>query len=176
YTDNIVTSQNAHVIKSHKDSLWSLVAKLSSTFGEPNSATHYLFGNASEISENGIKNILSFYESEKLHFQQILTQNVYKTEPQVATGRRARNVVNYTHTQLENMKKYKPIQALTVQQNTSASETSHLKQTCHITTDAEKTILIQLFRFKDLPPEDAISEVLLQLQTVFSSWMAERIK
>ncbi|CAG8677795.1 1832_t:CDS:2, partial [Ambispora gerdemannii] len=146
--------KNAHVIKSRKDSLWSLVAKLSSAFGEPNPATHYLFGNAPEISENGIKNILSFYESGKLHFQQILTQDVYKTE----------------------LRKHKPIQVLTVQQNTSASETSHPKQTRHVTTDAEKTILIQLFRFEDLPPEDAISEVLLQLQTVFSSWTAERIK
>ncbi|CAG8671288.1 11789_t:CDS:2, partial [Ambispora gerdemannii] len=89
YTDDIVTSQNAHVIKSCKDLLWSLVAKLSSTFGEPNPATHYLFGNAPKISENGIKNILSFYESEKLRFQQILTQDVYKTELRVATGRHA---------------------------------------------------------------------------------------
>ncbi|CAG8687790.1 470_t:CDS:2, partial [Ambispora gerdemannii] len=61
YIDDIVASQNAHVIKSCKDSLWSLVAKLSSAFGEPNPATHYLFRNAPEISENGIKNILSFY-------------------------------------------------------------------------------------------------------------------
>ncbi|CAG8700523.1 12340_t:CDS:1, partial [Ambispora gerdemannii] len=91
--------------------------------------------------------------SEKLRFQQILTQDVYKTEPRVVTGHRARNVVNYTHIQLENMKKHKPIQTLTVQQNTSASETSHPKQTCRITTDAEKMILIQLFRFEDLSPK-----------------------
>jgi len=68
YTDDIVASQNACAIKSWKDSLWSLVKKLSSAFDHPNSATHYLFENASEINKKGIKNILSFYESDKSRF------------------------------------------------------------------------------------------------------------
>ena len=81
YTDDVVASQNARAIKSRKDSLWSLVTKLLSAFDHPNPATHYLFENAPEINEKGIKNILSFYESGKSRFQQILLQDVYKTEP-----------------------------------------------------------------------------------------------
>ncbi|CAG8670703.1 13497_t:CDS:1, partial [Ambispora gerdemannii] len=124
--------------------------------------------------ENGIKNILSFYESGKLRFQQILTQDVYKTEPRVATGCCAQNVVNYTHTQLENMEKYKSIQALTVQQNTSASETSHSKQIRHVTTDAEKMILIQLFRFEDLPPKTQSQKCCCNSKLFFQAgWLKE---
>ncbi|CAG8597081.1 598_t:CDS:2, partial [Cetraspora pellucida] len=64
YTDDIVTSQSDCAIKSRKDSLWFLVTKLLSAFNHPNPATHYLFEDAPEISENGINNILSFYEIE----------------------------------------------------------------------------------------------------------------
>lgn len=163
-----MASQNA--IKSRKDSLWSLVAKLSSAFGDPNPATHYLFKNAPEISENGIKNI-SFYESGKLRFQQILTQDVYKTEPRVATGCRVRI---HSHSTWE----YGEIQtspSVNCSTEHFISIWSHPKQTRRVTTDAEKTILTQLFRFEDLP-ESAISEVLSELQTVSSGWTAERIK
>ncbi|CAG8696831.1 10475_t:CDS:1, partial [Ambispora gerdemannii] len=112
--------------------------------------------------------------SGKLHFQQILTQDVYKTEPRVATGRRVRNVVNYIHTQLENMEKHKSIQALTVQQNTSASETSHPKQICHVTTDVEKMILIQLFRFKDLSPKTQSQKCCCNSKLSFQAgWLKE---
>ncbi|CAG8500985.1 3602_t:CDS:2 [Scutellospora calospora] len=79
YVDNVVMSQNFHVIKSRKDSLWSLVAKLSSAFNHLNPTAHYLFEDASKISEEGIKNILSFYETGKSRFEEILAQDVYKT-------------------------------------------------------------------------------------------------
>ncbi|CAG8619379.1 598_t:CDS:2, partial [Funneliformis mosseae] len=60
-----------------------------------------------KINEKGIKNILSFYESGKSRFQQILLQDVYKTEPRVTAGRRARDISHYTYTQLESIKKQK---------------------------------------------------------------------
>ena len=68
YTDDIVVSQNARAIKSWKDSLWSLVEKLSSAFDHSNPTMYHLFENAPEINEKGIKYILSFYESGKSHF------------------------------------------------------------------------------------------------------------
>jgi len=65
-----------------------LVTKLLSAFDHPNPATYYLFENAPEVNEKGINNILSFYESGKLRFQQILMQDVYKTKSQITAERR----------------------------------------------------------------------------------------
>jgi len=65
-----------------------LVTKLLSAFDHPNPAIHYLFENAPEVNEKGINNIFFFYESGKSHFQQILIQDVYKTESRVIVGRR----------------------------------------------------------------------------------------
>ncbi len=88
YTDDVIMSQNARAIKSCKDSLQFLVMKLLSAFDHPNPATYYLFENAPEVNEKGINNILSFYESGKLRFQQILMQDVYKTKSQITAERR----------------------------------------------------------------------------------------
>ncbi|CAG8790173.1 4298_t:CDS:2, partial [Gigaspora rosea] len=71
YIDDAVMGQNSRAIKSRKDSLWSLVANLSAAFNHPNPATHYLFKDAPEISKDGIENILCFYETGKLCFQEI---------------------------------------------------------------------------------------------------------
>jgi len=68
---------------------------------------HYLFENAPEINKKGIKNILSFYESGKSHFQQILMQDVYKIEFWITVGRHAQDISHYTYVQLESMKKQK---------------------------------------------------------------------
>ncbi|CAG8556962.1 4090_t:CDS:1, partial [Racocetra fulgida] len=84
YIDNIVIDQNAHAIKLYKDSLWSLIANLSFAFDYSNSTTYHLFENAPEIIEEGIKNILSFYETGKLHFQEVLEEDVYKTKLQTS--------------------------------------------------------------------------------------------
>ena len=190
YTDDVVASQNARAIKSRKDSLWSLVTKLLSAFDHPNPATHYLFENAPEINEKGIKNILSFYESGKSRFQQILLQDVYKTEPRVTAGHRARDISHYTYTQLESIKKQKsrqvddPTHLSIVQQSTSSasqqvslpSEINHPRKIRRTTTNAEKGILAQLFEFEERIPDIATSKVLSELQTVSSDWTAERVK
>ena len=68
---------------------------------------HYLFENAPEINKKGIKNILSFYESGKLRFQQIFMQDVYKIKSWVIVGCRARDVSHYIYAQLKSMKKQK---------------------------------------------------------------------
>ncbi|CAG8817130.1 14842_t:CDS:1, partial [Racocetra fulgida] len=84
YVDDVVMSQNTRAIKSRKDSLWSLVEKLTFVFNHPNPTEHYLFENVPEINEEGIKNILSFYETGKLRFQEVLEEDVYKTKPQTS--------------------------------------------------------------------------------------------
>ncbi|CAG8669503.1 16776_t:CDS:1, partial [Cetraspora pellucida] len=70
YINDVVMSQNIHLIKSCKDSLWLLVAKLLFVFNHSNPASHYLFEDASEVSEEGINNIFSFYETGKSCFQE----------------------------------------------------------------------------------------------------------
>ncbi|CAG8693279.1 4213_t:CDS:1, partial [Ambispora gerdemannii] len=87
YTDDVAVSQSARAIKSRKDSLWSLATKLSSAFDHSDPMTHYLFKDAPEICEKSIEDILSFYEHGESRFQQILMQDVYKTEPRVTAGR-----------------------------------------------------------------------------------------
>ncbi|CAG8624904.1 3434_t:CDS:1, partial [Racocetra fulgida] len=183
YTNDIVASQSDRAVKSRKDSLWSLVTKLLSAFNHSNPATYYLFEDAPEISENGIKNILSFYEMGKLRFQKVLDQDVYKIEPRVASGRHAADVSIHTYTQLENVKKQKSksgnvVQESTIQQNTLAllSEISLPKQTRRITTEAEKTILAQLFDYEENLPETAVTKVFWELQPVSLDWTTERIK
>ncbi|CAI2191474.1 13457_t:CDS:2, partial [Funneliformis geosporum] len=79
-------------------------------------------------------------------------------------------VNHYTYTQLENMKKQKDSQV------SLSSETDHPRKIRHITTDAEKAILVQLFEFEKELPEIAISKVLSEIQTVSSNWTAERVK
>ncbi|CAI2194999.1 18954_t:CDS:1, partial [Funneliformis geosporum] len=142
------------------------------------------------INKKGINNILSFYESDKSHFEQVLLQNIYKTKTQVVTRRHSQDINHYTYTQLENMKKQKDsqvsnhTQVSTVQQHTSlelqqeslSSKTDHLKKIRCITTDAEKAILVQLFEFEKELPEITISKVLSEIQTVSSNWTAKRVK
>ncbi|CAI2199979.1 9811_t:CDS:1, partial [Funneliformis geosporum] len=84
--------------------------KLSFAFDHSNFATYYLFENVPEINKKGINNILSFYESDKSHFEQVLLQNIYKTKTQVVTRRHSQDINHYTYTQLENMKKQKDSQ------------------------------------------------------------------
>ena len=92
YAGDIVVNQSDRAVKSRKDLLWSLIANLSSAFGHSTSETHFLFEDVPEINNDGIKNILSCYESGKLRFEQILAQDVRQTEPRVSAGRRKRNI------------------------------------------------------------------------------------
>ncbi|CAG8740819.1 12098_t:CDS:2, partial [Gigaspora rosea] len=167
--DNIVACQSNRAIKSHKDSLWSLVTKLLSAFNDPNPATHYLFKDALEINENGINinKILSFYKTGKSRFEKVLAQDVYKTESRVASGCRSQDVNTYTYAQLESAKKQRTnqvsnlVQESTIQQNasTSLSETSLQKQTHHITSEPEKAILAQLFDNEENLSETIVTKV-----------------
>ncbi|RHZ69143.1 hypothetical protein Glove_290g67 [Diversispora epigaea] len=192
YTDDVATSQNVRAIKSRKDSLWSLAEKLSDAFNYPDPTTHPLFKGVPELSDVGIANILSLYESGKSRFQKILAQDVYRTEPRIAAGRRERNVKSYTYAQLvEKEKKEKktnkrvddPPQASNIQQSVSSipqqiplpPETNSLKKIRRTTTEIEKAILEQLFESEKLT-ETIISEVLLQLQAISLDWTTERIK
>ncbi|CAG8802498.1 6717_t:CDS:1, partial [Gigaspora rosea] len=52
-----------------------LVANLLSAFNNPNPITNNLFKNVPEINQEGIENILLFYETGKLHFQKVLTED-----------------------------------------------------------------------------------------------------
>ncbi|CAG8590705.1 16645_t:CDS:2 [Gigaspora rosea] len=182
YIDNVVMSQNIRAVKSRKDSLWSLVEKLLSAFNHPNPSEHYLFEDMPEISEEGIKNILSFYETGKSRFQEVLAQDVYKTEPRTP-GRRTRNINYYSYAHLENLKKKgrldNPNQEPIVQQDTSVLQqilTNPLKRSRRTTTEPEKEILTQLFKFGDNVPETEILKVLAELQDISSSWTEERVK
>ncbi|CAG8448647.1 6454_t:CDS:2 [Funneliformis mosseae] len=139
------------LLAKYTDDIVSLVEKLSSVFDHSNSTMHHLFENASEINEKGIKNILSFYEFNKSRFQQILMQNVYKTESQIT----------YTLSSL---------------QQVLLSDTSHSRKIRCITTNVEKAILDQLFEFEEKPPETVILKVLSKLQAISSDWTAERVK
>ncbi|CAG8577163.1 1512_t:CDS:1 [Cetraspora pellucida] len=176
YINDIVLIQNDHAIKSRKDSLWSLVTELSSAFNSSCPTTHFLFKDAPEISEAGIENILSFYESGKLQFKQILAQDVYKTELCVTSGHHLRNIKSYTYTQLESIKKQKnnptaiPTQLAIVQEKTSTSQqilSPELpKQICRATTTAERDILSQLFNPEEQLTEAKIASVLSELETI----------
>ncbi|CAG8753362.1 19873_t:CDS:2, partial [Cetraspora pellucida] len=80
YINNVVISQNVCAIKLRKDLLWFLATELLSVFNYPNPTIHFIFEDVPKTSEDGIKNILSFYESRKSCFQQVLAEDVYKTE------------------------------------------------------------------------------------------------
>ena len=189
YVDDIVMSQNARAIKSRKDSLWFLVANLSSAFDSPDPTTHYLFEDAPEINKEGVENIFSFYETGKLRFQEVLEEDVYKTKPRTSK-RRVRNINRYTYAQLESIKKQKrrqiddSIQESIFQQNTqqapssSSSAPNPLKRSRRTTSEIEKTILAPLFELEgeDTILENEIQKVLVELQTVSSDWSEARIK
>ncbi|CAG8738137.1 5641_t:CDS:2 [Cetraspora pellucida] len=127
YIDDIVISQNTRAIKLRKDLLWSLVANLSSTFDYSNPTTHYLFEDVPEFSEEDIENLLSFYETGKLHFQEVLEEDDILISQQTSS----------------------PL----------SSATNSFKHSCHIITEAEKTILAQLFELGD---SDTASENKIQ--------------
>ncbi|RHZ80869.1 hypothetical protein Glove_131g84 [Diversispora epigaea] len=189
YIDDVAASQNVRAIKSRKDSLWSLAEKLSNAFNHPDSTTYHLFKGVPELNDEGIADILSFYETGKSRFQKILAQDVYKTEPRIAAGRRKRNIKSYTYAQLVDKEKKTnkrvddPPQISNIQQSVSQiqqqislpPETDHLKKARCTTTEVEKAILNQLFESEKLT-ETIISEVLLQLQAISSDWTTERIK
>ncbi|CAG8624048.1 6110_t:CDS:2, partial [Diversispora eburnea] len=136
-------------------------------FNCPDSNTHSLFKSVPELNEEGISKILSLYEIGKMRFQQILAQDVYKTEPRITSGRRARNINAYTYAQLlEREKKANkqvdnPTQVSTTQQNISSAslplEIEHQKKTRRTITEVEKAILKQLFEFEQLS-EDIVSK------------------
>ncbi|CAG8802087.1 17414_t:CDS:2, partial [Racocetra fulgida] len=164
YVDDIVLSQNSHP------------------------TTHHLFEEAPEINEESVKNILSFYETGKLRFQEVLAEDVYKTKPRTSK-RRTRNINRYTYTYFESIRKQKrrqignPIQESIVQQNTlisqqtsslSSSTTNPYKRPCRTTTEPEKTILAQLFELEDTVSENEIQKVLSELLTVSPDWTKER--
>jgi hypothetical protein len=186
YTDDVAASQSVRAIKSRKDSLWSLAAKLLDAFNNPDPSTHPLFKGVPELNEEGIAKILSLYETGKSRFQKILDQDVYRIEPRITAGRRQRNVNAYTYVQLMEKEKRtvdNPPQASFIQQTTSSApqqislppETDNSKKTRRTTTKEEKAILDQLFEFDQLP-EAIISQVSLQLQAISSDWTTERIK
>ena len=54
YIDDNVVKQDTSAINSRKDSLWSLVEKLSSAFNHPDPLFHDLFKDVPEINEKGI--------------------------------------------------------------------------------------------------------------------------
>ncbi|CAG8591714.1 17680_t:CDS:1, partial [Racocetra fulgida] len=175
YINDVVISQNVRAIKLRKDSLWFLATELLSAFDYPDSTTHFIFEDVPEISEDGIKNILSFYESGKSRFQQVLAEDVYKTEIP-APGRSLRNINSYSYAKLDIIKKQKSknksknsmrIQddASTLHQMPLPSEVNLPKQSRRTTTDAEKQILARLFQAGGGMPETIIPTIVTELQT-----------
>ncbi|CAG8749186.1 2962_t:CDS:2 [Cetraspora pellucida] len=164
YVDDVVMSQNTHAIKSRKDSLWSLVETLTFVFNHPNPTEHYLFENIPEINEEGIRKILSFYETGKLRFQEVLEEDVYKTKPRTSK-RRIRSVNCYSSSELnlENIKNKR-------------NRADNSAQEPIVQPDTEKNILAQLFRFGDCVPDAEFLKVLTELQTVSSNWTEKRVK
>ncbi|CAG8487511.1 2169_t:CDS:2 [Scutellospora calospora] len=184
YTDDVVASQSVCAIESRKDSLWSLASKLWDAFNHPDPKTHPLFKGVPELNEEGIVNILSFYEIGKSRLQKILDQDVYKTEPRSTSKCHMCNVNSYTYTQLkdkedkekktnkrvDNLPQESIIQesiSSTSQQMQLPFETDRTKNTRCKTTEAEKAIHDQLFESEELS-ETTVSNVLLQLNTVSS--------
>ncbi|CAG8763267.1 4788_t:CDS:2, partial [Gigaspora rosea] len=104
-----------------------------------------------KISKTGFEKICSLYKTGKLHFKQILAQNVYKTKTRVTSGYCVRNINSYTYAQLKSIKKQKsnlmviPTQlSITQQENLTSQQISSLelsKRTCCTTTQEEKDIL-----------------------------------
>ncbi|CAG8453510.1 10786_t:CDS:1 [Racocetra fulgida] len=186
YIDDVVVSQNVCAIKSCKDSLWLLATELLSAFDYPDPTTHFMFEDAPEISEDGIKNILSFYEFGKSCFQQVLAEDVYKTEIP-APGHSLRNINSYSYAKLDIIKKQKNKNkgknSMRIQEDVSTSHQMPLpseanlpKQTRHTTTDAEKQILAKLFQAEEGMPETIIPIIVTELQTVSLDWTKERVK
>jgi len=178
YAGDIVVNQRDRAVKSRKE-LLSLIANLSSAFESSNPET--LFENAPEINDKGIENILSCYEAGKLRFEQILAQDVRKSEPRVSVGRRKRNIAYYTYAKLMEMKKSKskstrqkavskPVERSSNQ--ATLSTPPEMKQTRRPTTEAEKAILAQLFEIDNESVEARIDQVVSQLQ----GWDKSRVK
>ncbi|CAG8544487.1 6181_t:CDS:2, partial [Scutellospora calospora] len=163
YTNDVAESQSIRAIKSRKDLLWSLATKLWDAFNYPDPKTHPLFKGVPELNKEGIANILSFYETGKSRFQEILAQDVYKTEPRITTGCRGCNIKSYTYAQLTEKKK-----KMNNQVDDHPSQTSTIQQ-------MEKAILDQLFESEELL-KTTISDILLQLNAISPDWMTERIK
>ncbi|CAG8749667.1 19118_t:CDS:2 [Cetraspora pellucida] len=171
-TNNITIQETMMLkIKSHKDSFWSLVANLLSTFDHPNPTTYYLFEDVPEFSKEGIENLLSFYETEKLCFQEMLEEDVYKTKCQTSKYNQIDNSIQESIDQQD---------TLILQQtlSLSSSATNPFKYSCCITTEAEKTILAQLFKLgdSDIASENKIKKVLSELLTISSDWTEKRVK
>ena len=112
----VVADESTRMTRTYKDELWLLVTKLSSTFEHSDPTVPCeLFQNAPEVNERGIEDLLSFYESGRLRFKQVLQQDVYKTEPRVSAGRRKRDVKRYQYAQLEKIRKQKSTQQEQIQ-------------------------------------------------------------
>ncbi|CAG8734585.1 1800_t:CDS:2, partial [Racocetra fulgida] len=147
-TSNLADQQTMmSKIKAAQNSLWSLITKLSSAFDHPHPATHYLFEDASEISENGIKNILFFYKSGKSCFLQVLNQDVYKTEHRDTS----KHDIPEIH---------------------QTSSSFKVPKQCRTTTKKEKNILAQLWKGEEKLTETKVTNI----QTQLPDWTEERIK
>ena len=177
-----------------------IAPRASPSFNLPDPSTHYLFKDAPEFDDKGIRKILSCYESGKTRLESILKQDIYKTEPQVTAGHCLRNVNCYSYAVLEKIKKNESkdvnqelsqsiehVTTLTPQSTKNLpSESSSLmqifdeteqKKIYRKTTESEKVILQQLFESSEEKLSDTvIQKVLSDLQAISSDWSKDRIK
>ncbi|CAG8460746.1 1565_t:CDS:2 [Cetraspora pellucida] len=86
---------------------------------------------------------------------------MYKTEPQSTNKHRICNINSYTYTQLKDKEN---------KEKKTNNQVDSLPQASIIQEKVEKAILDQLFESEELF-ETTISNVLLQLNAVFSNWM-----
>ena len=152
-------------------------------FNLPNPLTHDLFKNAKEMNEEGFKRLFSCYDNGIDRLNAILHQDVYKTEPRIVKGRRARNIVSHKlqNLQIAIVEKHKEkekekgkLNNNNNNNNNNNEESSTIKKR-RKTSENEKKILEKILHYNTFPENEALN-VLQQLQEESTDWDIKCIK
>ncbi|CAG8740292.1 21268_t:CDS:2 [Cetraspora pellucida] len=139
---------------------------------DPHLQEHEIFMNASEMTLAGFYSIYTCYDLVVAHLQEILCQDVHKTEPRNTEGCRKYNVVVHKLISLSEYQKKELVKNKSLQNNQVGNNIVSTKQLyeqigtkcqCRVMNDNEKKLLENLLKYDNFSEDKAI-ETLRQLQ------------
>ena len=98
--DVIIYNREERTTSDRKDALWNLASQLTQAFNILDPKASILFKDAKEITANGIENILTCYKKGILRLEQILRQDIYKVEIRNTKGRRSKDIIRHTYSNI----------------------------------------------------------------------------
>ncbi|GES98757.1 hypothetical protein GLOIN_2v1482460 [Rhizophagus clarus] len=174
YLEDTSISQSKRAVDSRRKMLWELVDDLVVIFGMMDPLSHDIFKDLEppEIHKEGCEKLIACYNSGLERMQMIYKQDVIKSEPRNAQGRRALGICRTKHKDYVNQKKITKQKRRHEEIQPEPQVDNGVPKKRRKILEHEEEILSRLLSYKERIPTHVYDKI---LQSLGSEWDKKRV-